>query len=356
MLKLTKINKHYNHEPLLVDLSMNIDQNEIACLLGPSGSGKSTLLRIIAGLEKQESGQIFWDNMEISSLPPYLRHFGLMFQDYALFPHLTVGQNVAFGLEMQGHDEDAINSQVNESLSLVNMTSFKDRSVIELSGGEQQRVALARAIAPQPRLLMLDEPLGAMDRNLREQLLNDLRMLMKKLKLPVLYVTHDQEEAFSIADRVMLLHGGSIIQEGDPYAVYRNPKTLWVASFLGLNNQLKGSVVSIQPLKIQTPLGELQCLQQKDEFQIGQNVTLVIQPAEVVINPPDKVDNFIEGMVVDEVFRGESFLVKIKFDETHTFSFNAFEKTKEGEMVRVGINAEAILCFNEDECENKKLP
>jgi spermidine/putrescine transport system ATP-binding protein len=348
MLDIIEINKHYNQEPLLTDLTLKINQNEIACLLGPSGSGKSTLLRIIAGLEQQESGHVYWEGEEISQLAPHLRHFGLMFQDYALFPHLTVGQNVAFGLEMQSADNASIETKVRESLSLVNMIQFIDRSVVELSGGEQQRVALARAIAPQPRLLMLDEPLGAMDRNLQEQLLNDLRMLMKKLRLPVLYVTHDQEEAFSIADRVMLLHDGRIIQDGDPFSLYMNPKTLWVASFLGLKNQLKGEVVSDQPLKIHTALGDFQCPNQKKKYRTSQKITLVFQPLGGVINQPDLSTNLIRGRVVDEVFRGESFLVKVEFDKAHTFTFHASRKYNEGDVVEVGLKPEAILCFDED--------
>jgi ABC-type Fe3+/spermidine/putrescine transport system ATPase subunit len=236
MLELRRISKTYEGKPLLLDVSLLVASGETICLLGASGSGKSTLLRIIAGLESPEAGQVCWNGQEIASLPPHLRDFGLVFQDYALFPHLDVFDNVAFGLRMRETPKDAIETRVRESLELVNLRGFESRRVTELSGGEQQRVALARALAPRPRLLMFDEPLGALDRTLKDDLLHELRAILHRTKIPAIYVTHDQQEAFAIAQKVMLLHDGVIVQSGSPDEVRANPVNAWVADFLGVQS------------------------------------------------------------------------------------------------------------------------
>jgi ABC-type Fe3+/spermidine/putrescine transport system ATPase subunit len=175
---------------------------------------------------------------DFSDIPPYARHFGLMFQDYALFPHLTVYENVAFGLRMQKQAEELIDASVIGALRLVNMDNFISRRVTDLSGGEQQRVALARALAPKPQLMMLDEPLGALDRTMREKLGEELRGLLRKMKIPAIYVTHDQQEAFSIADRILVLNQGRIVQSGTPSDVYSHPASPWLATFFGMDNKL----------------------------------------------------------------------------------------------------------------------
>ena len=192
MLQLIDLFKAYEDKPLLSGISFSLDKGETICLLGPSGSGKSTLLRMIAGLESPDSGQILWDGKNLDLAPPHLRDFGLVFQDYALFPHIDVFSNIAFGLKMQNWSKPEIEKRANEMLDLVNLKSFKHRKVTDLSGGEQQRVALARALAPRPRLLMFDEPLGALDQALKEDLLNELRTILRRMDIPVIYVTHDQ--------------------------------------------------------------------------------------------------------------------------------------------------------------------
>ena len=223
MLELQNIVKSYNHQPLLSGVSFEVREHEILALLGSSGSGKSTLLRIIAGLEYPESGHVVWDGMDITDVPPYKRHFSLMFQDYALFPHRTVAKNVAFGLRMQGLSRADIARKVSNALLSIRMESFANRSVTELSGGEQQRVALARALAPEPRLLLLDEPLGALDHSLRVVLLEEIRQTLHQQGMPSIYVTHDREEAFALADRLILLHQGKIVQSGSPQELFHSP-------------------------------------------------------------------------------------------------------------------------------------
>ncbi len=208
MLEVIDIHKSYEDAPLLRGISFTVAAGETVCLLGASGSGKSTLLRIIAGLEAAEEGRICWDGKDLASVPAHRRGFGLVFQDYALFPHLNVVENVAFGLQMLNLPPGQIKARVTEVLDKVNLSEFQDRRVTDLSGGEQQRVALARALAPNPHLLMFDEPLGALDRSLRERLMEELRSILHTTGVPAVYVTHDQEEAFTLADRILLLHAG----------------------------------------------------------------------------------------------------------------------------------------------------
>lgn len=234
MLNLKNIHKSYEGKPLLKGISFTVAQGETLCLLGPSGSGKSTLLRIISGLEVAERGDMFWDGQSLADMPSHLRNFGLIFQDYALFPHLNVFQNVAFGLQMQKMPKDEIQARVTELLHQMGLAGFDSRRVTELSGGEQQRVALARALAPRPKLLMFDEPLGALDRRLREYLIVEIREILKKSGVPAIYVTHDQAEAFALAQRVMLLNDGEIVQSGSPEEIMNRPASAWVAEFLGV--------------------------------------------------------------------------------------------------------------------------
>ncbi len=280
MLNINSITKSYNNKPLLQNITFTVAEGETVCLLGASGSGKSTLLRMIAGLESPDSGFISFGGLDLASTPPHLRDFGLVFQDYALFPHLNVNDNVAFGLKMRRLGQSEIAERVANSLELVNLKGFGGRSVNDLSGGEQQRVALARALAIRPRLLMFDEPLGALDRTLREGLLNELRTILQKTKVPAIYVTHDQEEAFAIADRVLILHEGNIIREGTPADVWANPKSAYVAEFLGLGNVVNGEVkgkIKSGEWKVESGVGEL-VVECKHKHSKGEKVQLLVRP------------------------------------------------------------------------------
>lgn len=244
MLTLSHLTKSFDNKPVLRDVSLEVAAGETVCLLGPSGSGKSTILRLVAGLESPDSGRILWNGDDLAAVPVHQRRFGLVFQDYALFPHLNVAENVAYGLRMQGLRGEPLARRVQEALARVHMTAFADRQVSALSGGEQQRVALARALAIEPRLLMFDEPLGALDRALRARLLEVLRGLLRESGISALYVTHDQEEAFALGQRVLVLHAGHIEQAGTPETLVRQPATAWVAEFLGLGTLLPGEVLA----------------------------------------------------------------------------------------------------------------
>ncbi|MCS6994948.1 MAG: ABC transporter ATP-binding protein [Anaerolineales bacterium] len=354
MLELISITKTYENQPLLRGISFSVSPGETICLLGASGSGKSTLLRIIAGLEEPESGEVRWQGQSLTGVPAHRRRFGLMFQDYALFPHLSVFENVAFGLRMQkewifrqssgleagelsrhaleaetqaGFSRRSLEQRVRAVLSLVQMQAFAHRRVTELSGGEQQRVALARALAPQPRLLMLDEPLGALDRSLKESLLDELRHILRQTGIPAIYVTHDQQEAFTIADRILLLREGQIVQAGAPPEVFMQPASAWVASFLGLGNVVQGQV---RGGMVETPFGRFSI---QTPLPDGTHTWLLIRP-DAELNDTGE----IAGRVTDIVFRGEGFRVELE----NGWYFHLPAAPRLGDLVRLKAR---VMCL-----------
>lgn len=331
MLELQNIFKNYKGKPLLTDISFRVDAGETICLLGASGSGKSTLLRMIAGLENPNSGNILFNDIDLASTPPHLRDFGLVFQDYALFPHLNVNDNVAFGLKMRRMGQDEIVQRVATSLELVNLGEFGKREVGELSGGEQQRVALARALAIRPRLLMFDEPLGALDRSLREDLLNELRTILHQAKIPAIYVTHDQEEAFTIADRVLILHDGKIIREGTPANVWADPRSTFVAEFLGLGNIMDGEVVDADQFQTKHGIFPMNCSHKHSK---GDKVQLLARPFEV----QDEA-SVISGVVADVIFQHDRYKV-ILDNDLYVYLEDA---PKVGKDITVRVKVECLI-------------
>lgn len=349
MLQIDNIWKSYNSQSLLNGINFNVMPNETVCLLGPSGSGKSTLLRIIAGLDEQEKGRIFWGDQDITNLPAHLRCFGLMFQDYALFPHRTVAQNIAFGLRMQELPKNEIEIRVRQALEQVDLLPMIHRRVTDLSGGEQQRVALARALAPRPRLLMLDEPLGALDYNLRSQLLGDLRQLLLSTKIPAIYVTHDQEEAFTIANRLILLHNGRIEQEGSPMDVYNHPVSDWAARFLGMKNLLPGQIISLQPLRVHTEIGILDA-DSTDSYipKLFTSVTVLLRPTGVHLCQGEILTNKLNGIVEDVIFHNERFHIRLRCTPALTLQFSFDLPLPIGEQLCLFIVPSAVICLKLD--------
>ena len=304
MLEVRSIFKTYEGKFLLNDISFTVAEGETICLLGASGSGKSTLLRIIAGLEASDSGFISFNGLDLTNTPPHLRDFGLVFQDYALFPHLNVNENVGFGLKMRRMGQTEIAQCVASSLDAVSLAAFGNRKVTDLSGGEQQRVALARALAIHPRLLMFDEPLGALDRALREDLLNQLRMILHRTNIPAIYVTHDQEEAFTIADRVLILHEGKIIRDGTPSEVWAKPASAFVAGFLGLGNLLNGEMVANHKFQTEQGIFTVECVHKHSK---GAKVHLLARPL-----PAENEANVLDGVVTDVIFQQDHFKVTLE--------------------------------------------
>ncbi|MGJ3238917.1 MAG: ABC transporter ATP-binding protein [Anaerolineae bacterium] len=292
MLRLRNISHRYQEELVLDTVNLQVNSGEIVCLLGESGSGKTTLLRVIAGIEQGYEGSVVIDGEAIDTMPVHRRGFGLMFQDFALFPHMNVTQNISFGLRMQGMREKDQETRIMEMLELVGLDGYEERSVDALSGGQKQRVALARSLAPQPRLLMLDEPLGSLDASLRERLVLELHQIIKQIGLTTIYVTHDQQEAYAIADQIAVIHAGRIEQYDTPQNLYLRPKNRFVAEFLGLSN-----IVSIDFLSRYVQLSE------RAEYYL-------LHPSSLSVHP----DGVLDATVSECVFQGDHYRLTVKVD------------------------------------------
>jgi ABC-type Fe3+/spermidine/putrescine transport system ATPase subunit len=348
ILEARELHKSYGATPALRGVSLRVAPGAIVCLLGPSGCGKTTLLRVIAGLEQADSGAVIFEGRPIDGVPVHQRGFGLMFQDYALFPHRDVAGNVAFGLRMHGLPRQQIEARVAEMLDLVGLAGYDRRRVYELSGGERQRVALARSLAPSPRLLMLDEPLGALDRALRERLLDELRAILKRVGVTSVYVTHDQAEAFAIADWLVLMNGGLIEQQGPPEQVYRHPSTRFAARFLGFSNLIDGRVLERDgdALLFETPIGRLSSAGDRLDVRPGSDVTLVIRPEAAELAPAavNGDANHIEGLVAERSFRGSRTRLAIQHSSGQALEFelDGAAAPLVGQPIALVLRADAI--------------
>jgi ABC-type Fe3+/spermidine/putrescine transport system ATPase subunit len=308
-LTIDNIQKSFGKTRALQGISFTMDEGEIVALLGPSGCGKSTLLSIIAGLVPQDKGDILWNGVSLREIPPHLREFGLMFQDFALFPHMNVYANVAFGLKMAHMDTVSIDQRVNEMLRLVGLPDFSKRDVNTLSGGEQQRIALARALAPHPHLLMLDEPLGSLDRNMRERLVIDLKRILHQMHQMAIYVTHDQEEAFTIADRIIVINAGRVEQVGSPKDIYSDPATIFVARFLEMTNIIPGVIQNRDGIcQAITPLGTFTL-----ETTLVGNINLLIRPDMAQLDDSNTI--VLRGTFMEVTFRGSNQRVTLMVNQ-----------------------------------------
>jgi len=343
-LTIDNIHKTYNSTHALSGVSFSVSEGEIVAILGPSGCGKSTLLSIIAGLEKADQGDILWNGASIKHIPTYRRRFGLVFQDYMLFPHRNVHANVAFGLEMLEWDKDKINQRVADLLEFVGLTDYGSRDVNTLSGGEQQRVALARSLAHNPKLLMLDEPFSSLDRTLRERLISELRHILRKMHQTAIYVTHDQEEAFALADRVVLMHLGQVIQIGTPEEIYKNPASVFVARFLGFKNIFKGT---IQGDKIRTPIGDFGI----PDSTLPRNSSGIKDNTLSILFRPDAVQtdqggtHQIKGIIKERTFRGSLSQIVINVDGIELeFKFQtSFHLADIGQQITLHFNPQDAI-------------
>jgi thiamine transport system ATP-binding protein len=285
-LDLSGVTKRYDGTTALDDVSLSIDDGEFFTLVGPSGCGKTTTLRLVAGFEAPTAGRITFDGRDVAAVPPEARGVGVVFQNYALFPHMTVAENVAYGLRFSeppgGVSRD---ERVDDLLALVDLSGFGDRDPTELSGGQKQRVALARALAPGPRVLLLDEPMSALDAQLRERLRGQVRAIQRELGVTTLYVTHDQEEALAVSDRVAVLNGGRVEQVGAPREIYRRPTTPFVASFVGDNNLFEGRVVGDEteagPITVEVAGREFRVVADDPPPRVGSEVTFAVRPESV---------------------------------------------------------------------------
>ena len=301
-LSVNLISKTFGSFAAIKNVTFNIYEGELVCILGPSGCGKTTLLRVIAGLDVQDSGTIIQSNQNVSSLPPDKRDYGIVFQTYALFPNLTVKKNISYGLETRNTSDKKIEERVSELLKLTGLNKHANKYPAQLSGGEQQRVALARALAPSPGLLLLDEPLSALDAKVRIYLRKQIKDLQRKLGVTTIMVTHDQEEALTMADRIVIMNQGIVEQIGHPIDIYQKPRTPFVANFIGTTNFMHGKILSNN--KVEVLGSSFLCL---IEDKYSNEIILTIRPEDILINSTTVAENMFEGKIIGLEFLGFYF-------------------------------------------------
>jgi putrescine transport system ATP-binding protein len=317
--RIERVTKKFGDFVAVNNVSLSINQGEIFCLLGGSGCGKTTLLRMLAGFESPTSGSIFIDGEDMADCPPYERPVNMMFQSYALFPHMTVAKNVAFGLEQEGLKKPEIEQRVAEMLELVKMTPYAQRKPNQLSGGQRQRVALARSLVKRPKLMLLDEPLGALDKKLREQTQFELLGIQERLGVTFVVVTHDQEEAMTLATRIGVMNRGEIVQVGTPTEIYEYPASRFVADFIGSVNMFEGFMIEDEADHVRIESRELGGTVYVDHgISAAPEATVwtAIRPEKINIQRerPDGVDNFVRGVVRDIGYMGDMSVYLVKLD------------------------------------------
>lgn len=308
IIELKNISKNFEDQQVLKGIDLNIYENEFLTLLGPSGCGKTTLLRIIGGFEEPSNGQLIFDGKDISKVPPYKREVNTVFQKYALFPFLNVADNIAFGLNLKKMDKDVIEKKVSRMLELVGLKGFEKRDVTLLSGGQQQRVAIARALVNEPKVLLLDEPLGALDAKLRKDMQTELKKIQKEVGITFIFVTHDQEEALSMSDTIVVLNDGVIQQIGTPMDIYNEPQNRFVAEFIGESNIIEGNM--IKDCLVNFDGIDWECVDKG--FKDNEDIEVVLRPEDMDVVEPET--GKVSGIIISKVFMGVhyEYLVETK--------------------------------------------
>ena len=345
-LEINHLQKDFGTNRVVQDFNLEVAQGEFVSFLGPSGCGKTTVLRMVAGFETPTSGSIHIDGQDVVSLKPNQRNIGMVFQAYALFPNMTVAQNVAFGLKVAGKPKAEIKSTVQEMLALIKLEELGSRYPFQLSGGQQQRVALARALAVKPKVLLLDEPLSALDAKIRVSLRDEIRAIQQKLGITTIFVTHDQEEALSMSDRIVVMHQGKADQTGTPFEIYNQPATRFVASFVGTINVLEGRVIDNSRGEVEVQ-GARAVLGRALNAGNGSNIALALRPEAIKLGDAAGSDLHLSGVVQEVGFLGSVIRVRVKVGES-VLSLDNFNKPstpppKVGERVSVYFAAGDLL-------------
>ncbi|MGL5750210.1 MAG: spermidine/putrescine ABC transporter ATP-binding protein [Paraclostridium sp.] len=309
IIELRNLCKQYDDLKVLDDLSLDIKKNEFLTLLGPSGCGKTTTLKIIAGFEHADEGKVLFEGNDINEMQPYQRPVNTVFQKYALFPHMNVYENIAFGLKIKKLPKDEIDKKVKEMLKLVALEGKEKRSIDSLSGGQQQRIAIARALVNEPKVLLLDEPLGALDLKLRQEMQMELKRMQQKLGITFIFVTHDQEEALSMSDTIIVMNKGKIQQMGTPEDIYNEPKNSFVARFIGESNIFDG--VMIEDYRVEFCNKEFECVDKG--FTKNEAIEVVIRPEDIKMVSPEK--GMLKGKVTSTVFKGVHYEIELEENE-----------------------------------------
>ena len=306
IIELRNLSKTYEDNKVLDNLSLDIKRNEFLTLLGPSGCGKTTTLKIIAGFEYADEGNVLFEEKDITDLPPNERQINTVFQKYALFPHMNIYENIAFGLKIKKLPKDEIDRKVKEMLKLVALEGFEKRRVESLSGGQQQRVAIARALVNEPKVLLLDEPLGALDLKLRQEMQIELKRMQQKLGITFIFVTHDQEEALSMSDTIVVMNKGKIQQMGSPEDIYNEPKNSFVAKFIGESNIFDGTM--LEDFKVEFCGNVFDCVDKG--FEKNENIEVVIRPEDIKMVQPE--EGMLKGIVTSTVFKGVHYEILVQ--------------------------------------------
>jgi len=335
IIELKGITKSYGKDTILDNLSLNIKKNEFLTLLGPSGCGKTTTLKIIAGFETADSGQVVFENNIINDIPPYERQLNTVFQKYALFPHMNVYENIAFGLKLKKMPKDVIDQKVKEMLKLVALEGYENRDIEALSGGQQQRVAIARALVNEPKVLLLDEPLGALDMKLRKGMQIELKRIQQKLGITFIFVTHDQEEALTMSDTIVVMNKGEIQQMGSPEDIYNEPANSFVAKFIGESNIVDG--IMLDDFKVEFGGRIFDCVDKG--FEKNEAIEVVIRPEDFEMV---KYENgMLKGTVTSVIFKGVHYEIEVK-DENHTWILHNTKHAEIGSKIGLSLDPESI--------------
>ena len=345
IINLTDVSKSFDGEVVLDHINLKIHDKEFVTLLGPSGCGKTTTLRIIGGFETADTGDVKFDGKSVKNVPPHQRPVNTVFQKYALFPHLNVFENVAFGLRLKKVPESEIRVKVKEILALVNLKGFERRRVTTLSGGQQQRVAIARALVNEPEVLLLDEPLGALDLKLRKDMQNELKKIQKTTGITFIYVTHDQEEALSMSDTVVVMANGQIQQIGSPTDIYNEPENAFVADFIGESNIVDG--VMIEDRKVRFSGHTFDCVD--SGFGKNKPVDVVVRPEDVDVVAPEK--GMLKGTVTSVTFKGVHYEIIVDING-FKWMIQTTDFVGEGEHIGLYIEPDAIHIMNKSEFSN----
>ena len=342
------VQKSYDGQTLVVEnLDLDVAQGEFLTMLGPSGSGKTTCLLMLAGFETATHGEIFLDGRSINNVPPYRREIGMVFQNYALFPHMTVNENLAFPLEVRRLGRAEIEQRIRKALDMVQLGRFGNRRPGQLSGGQQQRVAVARALVFEPKLVLMDEPLGALDKQLREQMQYEIKHIHENLGVTVVYVTHDQSEALTMSNRIAVFNDGVIQQLATPADLYERPENAFVAQFIGENNELAGTVKALtgQTCIVEVEGGEVRALAVRVDG-VGARTLVSLRPERVMLNPADGVcANLFEGRVEEQIYVGDHVRTRVSVCGHDDFIVKVPNSTMQepvapGDVVKVGWRAE----------------
>lgn len=335
IIELKGITKSYGKDTILDNLSLNIKKNEFLTLLGPSGCGKTTTLKIIAGFETADSGQVVFENNIINDIPPYERQLNTVFQKYALFPHMNVYENIAFGLKLKKMPKDVIDQKVKEMLKLVALEGYENRDIEALSGGQQQRVAIARALVNEPKVLLLDEPLGALDMKLRKGMQIELKRIQQKLGITFIFVTHDQEEALTMSDTIVVMNKGEIQQMGSPEDIYNEPANSFVAKFIGESNIVDGTM--LDDFKVEFAGRIFNCIDKG--FEKNEAIEVVIRPEDFEMVKYE--EGMLKGTVTSVIFKGVHYEIEVK-DENHTWILHNTKHAEIGSKIGLSLDPESI--------------